>query len=68
MNDTVRATVIETLPNLQYKLKLSDEKEVIAHVSGKMKINQIKVLIGDKVDVVLDPYKGHATNRIIKRL
>lgn len=68
MIETSRGIVLETLPNLQYRIKLDSNKEIIAHTSGKMKINKIKVIIGDKVEVVIDPYGGHATNRIIKRI
>lgn len=68
MNEPVRADVIETMPNLQYKVKLSDGKEVIGYASGKMKINKIKVMIGDKVEIILDPYNGKATNRIVRRI
>ena len=60
--------VLETLPNLLYKVKMDDiDDPIIAHLSGKMKINKVKVLVGDTVEVVLDPYKGKATNRIIWR-
>jgi translation initiation factor IF-1 len=66
---SVLADVVEALPNLLYKVKLVDsDTEVLAYISGKMKVNKIKVLIGDKVEVILDPYKGKGTNRIIRRL
>lgn len=65
---SIRGVVTETLPNLTYRVELPEKKEVIAYVSGRMKLNKIKVLVGDKVDVVLDPYGGKATNRIIKRI
>ncbi len=59
-------TVIEALPNTSFKVELNDQREVLAYLSGKMRMNRIKVLVGDRVDVVLDQYgtKG----RIIKRL
>lgn len=66
--ESINAIVIESLPNLQFKIKLPDEKEVIAYTSGKMRLHNIKVIIGDKVEVILDPMKGKATNRIIRRL
>lgn len=65
--NTVRGEVIECLPNLLYKVLLPEGREVVCYLSGKMKLNKIKIYIGDKVDVVLDPYNGKATNRIIYR-
>lgn len=65
--EAVRAKVIEALPDLRFRLQLEDGREVIAYVAGKMKINQIRVIVGDEVSVVLDPYNGRATNRIIRR-
>ncbi len=58
--------VTEALPNTSFKVELLDKREVLAYLAGKMRMNRIKVLVGDRVDVVLDPYgtKG----RIVKRL
>lgn len=67
MNQTIKGKVIETYPDLKYLVKLEDGSEIKCYVAGRMKINKIKVLIGDVVDVVLDPYGGAATNRIIHR-
>ncbi len=63
------AIVIESLPNATFKLRLEgvEEKEILSHLAGKMRLNRIRVLIGDKVEVELDPYGGNS-NRIIKRL
>ena len=58
--------VIEALPNAFFKVVLSDGKEIMGFLSGKMRMNRIRVLIGDKVKVKLDPYGGKA--RIVKRL
>ena len=58
--------VSEALPNTMFRVILDDEKEVIAYLAGKMRFNRIKVLVGDKVEVLLDPYGGKA--RIVKRL
>lgn len=64
----VNGQVIEALPNLTYKVALQNsDKEVICYCSGKMKLNKIKILIGDKVEVVVDKYGGNATNRIVRR-
>ncbi len=61
-----QGTITEALPNTSFKVELLDKREVLAYLSGKMRMNRIKVLVGDRVDVVLDPYgtKG----RIVKRL
>ncbi len=63
---TVAGLVMEALPNTLFKVRLADEKEMLAYLSGKMRMNRIKVLIGDKVELVLDPYGGKG--RIVKRL
>lgn len=65
-NDTVLGMVTESLPNVLYRVDVGG-KEVICYLSGKMKINKIKVLVGDKVEVILDPYGGKNTNRIVRR-
>ncbi len=64
----VEARVIESLPNLTYKVETADGKQYICYVSGKMKLNKIWIGIGDMVKVALDPYGGKATNRINRRL
>ena len=53
----VTATVLETLPNAMFKVGVEDnEHEVLAHISGKMRKNFIRILPGDKVFVELSPY------------
>ncbi len=52
----VMATVLETLPNAMFKVKLENEHEVLAHVSGRMRKNFIRILPGDRVAVELSPY------------
>lgn len=59
--------VEECLPNLNYRITLDDGRSVMAYTAGKMKLNKIRVIIGDRVEVVLDPYGGKATNRIVRR-
>ena len=60
-------TVVEALPNTLFRVELSDTKEVIlAYLAGKMRMNRIRVLIGDRVEMELDPYGGKA--RITRRL
>ncbi|MEK7200603.1 MAG: translation initiation factor IF-1 [Patescibacteria group bacterium] len=65
--ETSVGVVTEALPNAFFRVKLvKEEKEVLAYLSGKMRLNKIKVLIGDSVEVVLDPYGGKG--RIVRRL
>ena len=64
----VTATVIDTLPNALFKVKLEDNEdhEVLAHISGKMRKNFIRILPGDRVLVELSPYdlsRGRITYR-----
>lgn len=48
--------VIETLPNAMFKVELENGHVIIAHISGKMRMNYIKILPGDKVRVEMSPY------------
>jgi translation initiation factor IF-1 len=60
-------TVIESLPNTTFKVKLDNGYEVIAHLSGKLRLNFIKILPGDRVKLELSPYdlsRGRITYRI----
>lgn len=52
----VEGTVIEPLPNAQFKVKLENDHVVLAHISGKMRMHYIRILSGDKVTVELSPY------------
>ena len=52
----MEGTVIETLPNTQFKVELDNGHVVMAHISGKMRKNYIRILRGDKVTVQLTPY------------
>lgn len=59
-------TIIEALPNAQFKVKLDNGHQILAHVSGKMRMFYIKILPGDKVTVEMSPYdltKGRITYR-----
>lgn len=59
--------VVEALPNALFRVKFEkEEKEMLTYLSGKMRLNRIKVLIGDSVEVVIDPYGGKG--RIVRRL
>lgn len=63
----MRGQVVEILPGNLYKIR-SEETEFIAYLAGKMRFHHIRILLGDSVEIELDPYKGKTTNRIIKRL
>jgi len=52
----VDGIVLETLPNAMFKVKLENGHEVLAHISGKMRMHYIKILPGDKVKLELSPY------------
>ncbi|HRE57450.1 MAG: translation initiation factor IF-1 [Candidatus Kapaibacterium sp.] len=52
----VDGVIDETLPNTQFIVKLDNDHKVLAHISGKMRMNFIKILQGDKVTVELSPY------------
>lgn len=52
----VQATVLETLPNAMFKVELENKHQVLAHISGRMRKNFIKILPGDRVMVELSPY------------
>ena len=64
-----RGTVVEALPSTLFRVKIEEggeDKEMLAYLGGKMRMHRIKVLVGDAVEIVLDPYGGKG--RIIKRL
>ena len=63
--EVVEGVVDEALPNTLFRVKLSDDRNVLAYLAGKMRLHRIKVLVGDRVQVQLDPYGGRA--RIIRR-
>ena len=52
----IQATVKEALPNAMFKVELENGHVVLAHVSGKMRMNYIRIMPGDKVTVELSPY------------
>ncbi len=63
----VEGIVSETLPNTLFRVKLPDGRVILCHLSGKMRINYIRILPGDKVKVEMTPYdltKGRITYRI----
>lgn len=52
----VEGTVVEALPNTIFKVELENGHQILAHISGKLRMNYIKILPGDKVKVELSPY------------
>lgn len=58
--------VTEALPNVTFRVKLENNAEILAYLSGKMRMNFIRVLVGDKVEV--EVLSGESRGRIIKRL
>jgi len=63
---SVEGTVVETLPNAMFRVKLENGHRVLAHISGKMRMHFIKILPGDRVMVELSPYdfsRGRITYR-----
>ncbi len=66
-DNSISAVVIEALPNTFFKVKRDDnQEELLTYLSGKMRLHRIKVLIGDKVIVEIDPYGGKG--RVVKRV
>jgi len=63
----VEGTVVEPLPNASFRVELENGHRVLAHISGKMRMNFIKILPGDKVTVELSPYDLDR-GRIVYRL
>ena len=60
-------TVLEALPNTLFRVKLDDGREILCHLSGKMRIHYIKIMPGDAVKLEMTPYdpgKGRITYRI----
>ena len=65
--EKVTATITKVLPNDTYEMETEDGKTIKGYVGGKMKKNDIRLIVGDRVDVELDPYGGTGTNRIVWR-
>jgi translation initiation factor IF-1 len=62
----VDGIVIDTLPNATFKVKLDTGHELLCHISGKIRMNYIRIVVGDKVKIELNPYsldKGRITYR-----
>ena len=62
----IEGTVVDSLPNAQFKVELTNGHQILAHISGKLRMNYIRILPGDKVTVEMSPYdltKGRITWR-----
>ena len=62
----VGGTVVESLPNAMFRVELDNGHKILAHISGKMRMNYIRILPGDKVTVQVSPYdlsRGRITYR-----
>ena len=62
----IEGTVVEKLPNAMFQVELSNGHKILAHISGKLRMNFIRILPGDKVTVEMSPYdlsKGRITWR-----
>lgn len=55
-NIEIKGTIIETLPNTMFRVKLENDKIITAYISGKMRKNYIRILIGDKVTIETSKY------------
>ncbi len=64
--EKVNGLVLEALPDTTFKVKLEDGKEVLAYLAGKLRLNYIKVMIGDRVTLELSP--DGLRGRIVRRL
>ena len=63
----VEGTVVEALPNAMFRVELANQHQVLAHISGKIRMHYIKILPGDKVLIELSPYdlgRGRITYRL----
>lgn len=63
---TLKGTIEEALPNTMFRVALENGENIIAYLAGKMRMNRIKVLVGDSVEVLIDPYGGKG--RIVRRM
>lgn len=64
--DSNAGLVEEVLPNSLFRVRMPDGNLLLAYLAGKMRLHRIRVLVGDHVELVLDPYGGRA--RIVRRL
>lgn len=65
-NKEISGVVLEALPDTLFKVETEENTTILAYLAGKMKMNRIRILVGDKVRLITDPYGGKA--RITRRL
>lgn len=65
-SDAATGTVEEVLPNSLFRVRMPNDELILSYLAGKMRLHRIRVLVGDSVELVLDPYGGRA--RIVRRL
>ena len=65
-NENATGTVEEVLPNSLFRVRMESGDLLLAYLAGKMRLHRIRVLVGDSVELVTDPYGGRA--RIVRRL
>jgi len=65
-DETTLGAVEEVLPNSLFRVRLESDELILAYLAGKMRLHRIRVLVGDQVELVTDPYGGRA--RIVRRL
>lgn len=66
-SNRVTGLVVEALPNTEFRVEIEGKPEpILVYLGGKMKFNRIRVVVGDKVEIELNPYEGKS--RIVKRL
>ncbi len=64
--NVVKGVIQEALPNTMFRVELENGDLQVAYLAGKMRLNRIKVLVGDTVEVLQDPYGGKG--RIVRRI
>ena len=52
----LEGTILESMPNAMFRVKLENDHEILAHISGKLRMHYIRILVGDKVTVAMSPY------------
>ena len=63
--ETINGVITEALPNAQFRVNIGTGQEILAYLAGRMRLHRIRVLVGDKVELVLDDYGNRG--RIIRR-
>jgi translation initiation factor IF-1 len=67
-NNQYEGVIFEALPSTIFRVKLDDGREVLAHLSGKLRLNHIRILVGDRVVVELSPYDDKRGRIVYRKL